>query len=56
MGVNEHEGLSIITLRHKLKKTTSAFTAVLNFTVNVQSVSCNCLIGWELDQYGKSDW
>ena len=35
--VNEHERLSIFTLRHKLKKRNSAFIAVLYFPVTVGS-------------------
>jgi hypothetical protein len=37
MDVNEHERLSNITLRHKLKQRNSAFIAVLHFTVTVCS-------------------
>jgi len=33
MGVNEHEILSNITLRHKFKPRNSIFIAVLHFTV-----------------------
>jgi len=37
MDVNEHNRLSNITLRHKIKQTNSAFSALLYFTVTVRS-------------------
>ena len=37
MDVNEHERLSKITLRQKLKKRNMTFIAVLHFTVTVES-------------------
>ena len=37
MDVNEHERLSNVTLRHKLKKRDSTFIAILHFTVTLGS-------------------
>ena len=37
MDVNEHDTVSNVTLRHKLKYKNSAFTVILHFTVTVES-------------------
>jgi len=39
MGVNENEGKSNITLKHKLKQRNSAFTALSHFTVLTEGSS-----------------
>jgi len=41
MDVNEHERLTNITLRHKLKYRNSTFIAALHFTVTVGSSTMN---------------
>jgi hypothetical protein len=39
MDLNENERISKITIRHKLKKRSSTFIAVLHFTVTVRNSS-----------------